>query len=158
MRWGRIAFWSGFGLLALIALAVSWLFVADLGSFKPQIERWASEATGREISIDGELQINLAAQSSLVAEQIHIGNADWADEPDMIYIGRLELRFDLGSLLSGPILVDLIDLDDASIYLAEPEEGNPNWIMIEPPLDAPDDPESEFASELPLRCAGNWPR
>lgn len=143
MRWRRFAFWSSFGLLALIALAVSWLFVADLGSFKPQIERWASEATGRDISIDGELRIDLAAQSSLVAEGLRISNADWADEPDMISVGRLELRFDLRSLLNGPILVDLIDLDDASIFLAKPEEGDPNWVMMERPADSPKEPDDE---------------
>jgi uncharacterized protein involved in outer membrane biogenesis len=143
LRWRRIALWSGFGLLALIVLAISWLFLADLGSFKPQIERWASEKTGRDISINGELQINLAAQSSLVAEDVRIGNAAWADEPDMISVGRLELRFDLRSLLSGPILVDLIDLDDASIFLTKPEEGDPNWVMIERPADSPKEPDDE---------------
>ena len=143
MRWRRIAFWSGFGLLALIVLAISWLLLADLGSFKPQIERWASETTGREIAINGDLQINLAAQSSVVAEGIYISNADWADDPEMISVGRLEVQLQLRSLWSGPLVIDLIDVDDARISLAKPEAGDPNWMLVDAPADAAPEPAKE---------------
>ena len=131
LRWRRIAFWSGFGLLALIVFTISWLLLADLGSFKPQIERWASEKTGRQISINGDLQISLARHSSLVAEEIHISNADWAEQADMVSVGRLEVQLDLGSILGGLIVVELVDLDNATIFLAKPEQGDPNWVMFE---------------------------
>jgi len=130
LRWRRIAFWSGFGLLALIVFTISWLLLADLGSFKPHIERWASEKTGRQISINGDLQINLARHSSVVAEDIRISNADWAEQADMISVGRLEVWLDLRSILNGPIVVELIDLDDATIYLTKPEQGDPNWVLL----------------------------
>jgi uncharacterized protein involved in outer membrane biogenesis len=130
LRWRRIAFWSGFGLLALIVFTISWLLLADLGSFKPQIERWASEKTGRQISINGELQISLARHSSVVAQDIRISNADWAEQADMVSVGRLEVRLDLRSILDGLIVVELIDLDDATIFLTEREQGDPNWILL----------------------------
>ena len=151
MRWRRIVLWSGFGLLALIVLAVSWLLLADLGSLKPQIERWASETTGRQISIDGELRIDIAANSSVIAEGIRISNADWADEPDMISVGRIELVVDLRSILSGPITVDLIDLDNARIFLEKPVEGNPNWVMLEPPGDAAEEKPADKSKGIVFR-------
>ena len=129
MRLRRIAFWTGFGLLALIVFVISWLLLADLGSFKPQIERWASEKTGRQVSIDGELHINLARHSSVVAEDIHMSNAAWAEHAEMISIGRVEVRLDLRSVFSGPIIVELIDLDDAKILLTRPDDGDPNWTL-----------------------------
>jgi uncharacterized protein involved in outer membrane biogenesis len=129
LRLRRIAFWSGFGLLALIVFAASWLLLADLGSFKPQIEQWASEKTGRQVSIDGALQINLARHSSIVAENIHVSNSTWAENPEMISIGRLEVRVDLRSIWSGPIVVELIDLDNAKILLTKPADGDPNWAL-----------------------------
>ncbi|MGI9199801.1 MAG: AsmA family protein [Woeseiaceae bacterium] len=136
MRWRRIAFWSSFGLLALVVLVVGWLLLVDLGSFKPQIERWASEKTGREISIDGPLHIDVAASSSIIAEGVSISNADWSDKSDMISVGRIEVVLNLRSLLSGPITVDLIDLDEAEFFLETPAEGQPNWVMLERPDDA----------------------
>jgi uncharacterized protein involved in outer membrane biogenesis len=141
LRWRRIAFWSGFGLLALIVFTISWLLLADLGSFKPQIERWASEKTGRQISINGDLQISLARYSSVVAEDIRISNADWAEQADMVSVGRLEVRLDLRSILGGPIVVELIDLDDATIYLTKPEQGDPNWVLLK--TSAEDEEEKE---------------
>ena len=123
--------------------------MADLGSFKPQIEQWASEKTGRQISIDGDLQINLARHSSLVAEDIHISNAVWAEQADMISVGRLEVRLDLSSILGGLIVVELIDLDDATIFLTEPEQGDPNWVLVETPAEeAEETDESERTSIL----------
>ena len=132
MRWRRIALWSGLGLLALIVLAISWLWTADLGSLKPQIERWASEETGRQISIDGDLHIDLARHSIVIAEDIRIQDAAWSGRADMITVGRLEVWLDLRSVFDGPILVELIDLKDAKIFLTRPEEGDPNWMLKEP--------------------------
>jgi len=129
LRLRRLAFWSGFGLLALIVFVISWLLLADLGSFKPQIERWASEKTGRQVSINGELHMNLARHSSVVAEDIHMSNAAWAEHAEMISIGRVEVRLDLRSVFSGPIIVELIDLDDAKLLLARPDDGDPNWTL-----------------------------
>ncbi|MCH7637773.1 MAG: AsmA family protein, partial [Proteobacteria bacterium] len=132
MRWRRIALWSGLGLLALIVLAISWLWTADLGTFKPHIERWASEKTGRQISIDGDLHIDLARHSVVIAENIRIQNAAWSEPADMITVGRIEVRLDLRSIFNGPILIELIDLDDAEIFLTRPPDGDPNWMLKEP--------------------------
>ncbi len=143
MSWRRIAFWSTFGLFALIVSAVSWLLLADLGSFKPQIERWASETTGRTVSVNGDLHIDLARLSSVVANDIRISNADWAEPADMISVGRLEVRLDLASILNGPIVIELIDLDDARIFLAEPEQGEPNWVLLDASTESTEDESDE---------------
>jgi uncharacterized protein involved in outer membrane biogenesis len=130
LRWRKIVLWSGFGLLALIALTTSWLLLADLGIFKPHIERWASAATGRTVAIDGDLHIDLAMHSTIIVEGLRISNADWADEPEMVSVGRLETRFELLSLLRGPLVIDLIDLEDTRVALARPETGLPNWVLM----------------------------
>lgn len=130
MRLRRIVFWTGSGLLALVALAVSWLLLADLGQFKPQIERWASGKIGRQISIAGALNIDLAQRSIVIAEDIHVANADWADEKEMLSVGRVEVHVDLRSILGGPIVVELLDIDDVNLLLDEPESGKPNWELL----------------------------
>ncbi len=62
MRWRRIAFWLGISTLALVVLALTWLWTADLGVLKPQLERFVTEKTGREFAIDGDLSIDLACR------------------------------------------------------------------------------------------------
>ena len=46
-------------LAGVIALAVLILFTIDLGRFKDSFEHYASGATGREFTIDGEFEATL---------------------------------------------------------------------------------------------------
>jgi uncharacterized protein involved in outer membrane biogenesis len=139
MRWRRIAFWATLGALALIVLALSWLWTADLGVFKPQVERFVIEQTGREFAIDGNFYVDLARHTTVIAEDIRFGNAEWAEPENMVTVGRLEVRLDLWSLINGPVLVELIDLDDTDILLLNPGDRDPNWqIPIEAEPDAED--------------------
>ena len=127
MRWRRIAFWVTFSTLALIVLALTWLWTADLGVFKPQLERLVTQELGHEFEIRGEFHVDLAGQTTVVAEDLHFANAPWADEDDMVTIGRAELRFDLWSLFRGLLLLELLDLDDTNILLLNPGDSAPNW-------------------------------
>jgi len=129
MRWRRIAFWLSLGTLTLVVLALTWLWTADLGVFKPQVERFVTEQTGRKFSIDGNFYVDLARHSSVIAEGVRFQNADWADQADMVTVGRIEVRLDLWSLIRGPIVIELIDLDDAFVSLVNPEVGDPNWVL-----------------------------
>ena len=137
MRWRRIAFWATFCTLALIVLVLSWLWAADLGVFKPQIERIVTQELGREFRIRGELDIDLARKTTILAEDIRLANPDWADQDDMVTIRRAELRIDLWSLLNGPVVVELLDIDDTAVLLLNPGDQAPNWEL--PILEEPDD-------------------
>ena len=127
MRWRRIVFWVTFSTLAVVVLALSWLWTADLGVFKPQLERFVTEQTGRGFSIDGEFHVDLAGKTTIIAEDVRFANAEWSETADMVTIGRAEVRIDLWSLISGPVLVELIDLDDTDVLLLNPGGTDPNW-------------------------------
>ena len=146
MRWRRIAFWFSFSTIVLIVLALTWLWTADLGVFKPQVERFVTEKTGREFAIDGNFYVDLAASSSVIAENVRFQNAEWADNDDMVTIGRAEVQVDLWSLFSGPIIFELIDIDDVEIWLLHAEGEEPNWVL--PVEEAPSDEEPSPGLDL----------
>ena len=127
MRWKRIVFWIMFSALTLIVLALSWLWTADLGVFRPQLERFVTEQSGREFSINGAFHVDLAGQTTIIAEDVRFGNPGWAEAEDMITVGRAEVRFDLWSLIKGPVLIELVDIDDTDILLLNPGDSDPNW-------------------------------
>jgi hypothetical protein len=129
MRWKRFAFWFTFGTLAVFVLALAWLWTADLGVFKPQIERFVSEQTGREFRIDGDLHIDLAGHSSIIAEDLHFQNAEWADQPDMVSVRRAEVWFDLRSLFFGPLVIEILNIEGVDVQLLSPGDKQPNWIL-----------------------------
>jgi uncharacterized protein involved in outer membrane biogenesis len=144
MRWRRIAFWVTFTTLALVVLVLSWLWTADLGVLKPQVERFVMEETGREFAIDGDFSVDLARHTTVIARDVRFGNAEWAESENMVTVGRIEVRVDLWSLLSGPVVVELIDLDDTEILLINPGDTDPNWKL---PIDA--GPDEDDAGEEP---------
>ena len=127
MRWRRIAFWVTFSTLALVVLALTWLWTADLGVFKPQLERFVTQELGHEFEIRGEFHVDLAGQTTLVAEDLHFANAAWADADDMVTVGRAEARIDLWSLFRGLLILEMVDLDDTKILLLNPGDTAPNW-------------------------------
>jgi len=142
MRIRKIARWFAVVFVTLLALALAWLWTADLGAFKPQIERWVSEETGREFVIDGEFHVDLTRHAVVIAEDIRFKNAEWGKEPYMVEIGRAEVHVDLWSIFNGPFLVELIDVDDVEIRLVKPEDGDPNW-SLSPQSAAPSPAEEE---------------
>jgi hypothetical protein len=127
MRWRRIAFWTTFSTLALIVLALTWLWTADLGVFKPQLERLITEELGHEFAIDGEFHVDVSGRTTVIAENLRFANAPWAQPDDMITVGRLELQLDLWSLFRGVLFIELLDVDDTSIVLLNPGGTPPNW-------------------------------
>ena len=115
-------------------LTLTWLWTADLGVFKPQVERFLTQELGREFRIHGEFHVDLSRSTTVIAEDIRLANPDWADEPHMVVVGRAEVRVDLWSLISGPFIVEVVDVDDVSVQLLNPGEREPNWTLeTDPP-------------------------
>ena len=127
MRAKRWIIISAAVLAGVIALALLILFTIDLGRFKDNFERYASRATGREFTIDGEFQATLGRSILVKAQDVRLANAEWGSNPDMLQIGNLELRVNLWSLLSGPVWIQYVKLDRTRIVV----EANPgkelNW-------------------------------
>lgn len=127
MRWRRFILWAALGAIALIVLVMGWLLTADLGVFKPQLERLVTEEIGQEFSIDGELHIDLSRHMTLVAEDLRFANAPWAESDDMISVARVEVTIDLLSLFRGLLLIENLDIDDTRVLLLNPGDTEPNW-------------------------------
>lgn len=127
MRWRRIVFWFTFSTLVLIVLALTWLWTADLGVLRPQLERLITQELGHEFTIEGDFHVDLSRHTTVIAEDLRFANAPWAEAGDMITVGRLEARVDLWSVFQGLVLIELLDVDDTSILLQNPGDTPPNW-------------------------------
>jgi uncharacterized protein involved in outer membrane biogenesis len=123
-------------LLGLIVLVVGALgvFIAtlDVSQFKGQIVAAIEENTGRTVTIDGEMDLALGLTPALVVEGVTVGNADWAQDPDMLSVGRLEAQVEILPLISGEIKVVRLVLVDPVVNLETDAEGRGNWAMGAP--------------------------
>src|SRR5262245_50244084 len=128
-------------LVVVIAGLVLYLTFGDLSRFKPYVEAAVSQATGCEFKITGEFKPKVLPRPSLVAEGVTLANADWGTPTPMISVGRASVEVGLWSLVSGPIRIKKLELQDVAILLEENAAGARNWAGGDPPA-APPEPAS----------------
>ena len=117
-----------FGLIILIGVP-GYYFVKnfDLNKYKSYASQLVEEQLGRKFAINGEASIGISLVPTLILEDVELANADWAANPQMVKIQRLELKFALMPLLKKQIVVDKAVLSGPEVYLEVAPDGNANW-------------------------------
>jgi len=126
-----------FGLLAvLLAAVVLFLLLFDWNLLKPTINERVSEALDRPFSIEGDLSVNWRrdAESNtwlpwphIAAEQMMLGNPDWAEGDTFVTLERVEMRLALLPLLGKVARIPRIDVTQPVAGLQRLEDGRNNW-------------------------------
>ena len=125
-RRALIGLGSVFG-IAAIALAI---FIATLNQDKAKkyIAAGVSKATGRELSIDGDLKLDLGWISRVSASEIKFENADWSKHPQMAEIGNFDVQIDLWQLLTKfRLVLPTVTITQPKIILEKNTSGAANW-------------------------------
>lgn len=120
---GAVAVLAAAGVVSVVALVAQY----DVNELKPAFETMVEDATGREMTIAGDLELNLSLQPSLSVSGVTLSNAPWADTGDMLALDVLEAKIDLLGLLQGQVDVRYIVIDGLKIVLATDGKGRANW-------------------------------
>ncbi len=119
----------GFAVLVLVLIvvvvAVPFLIPAD--TYKQQITQAVKDATGRDLTIDGNFDLRFGLTTSVSAEGIRFANAEWGEAPALAQIGKFAVDVELLPLLGGEVSVPRLELADATIALETDAEGRNNW-------------------------------
>ena len=123
----RFSLWT-LGVFALL-LAGIYLYLrnADLSVYEHQIEGFLSEEIGHKLDVDGLFELNFGMLTELTAEEIKLTNSEWQPDPVIASVGHLSVSVDLWSLISGPIIIEALDIRDVRIRLEKNDEGQANW-------------------------------
>ena len=78
MRWKKILIAAALVVVALIATAYLVLLNLDFNRFKPQIAKLVYDATGRELTIAGNIEFEPGIRPTLVVEDVSFQNAPWS--------------------------------------------------------------------------------
>ena len=114
MRWKWILGVSAAVVVALIIMAIILVQSYDFNKFKPLSVRMVKDATGRELTIKGDLAIEFGIRPTIVIEQVSLQNAAWSARPDLGSVKRLETQIAVWPLILGKF-------DFARLVLVEPE-------------------------------------
>ncbi len=123
--------WIRTGLLAVVAAVavagVAILSTMDFEELRGVIEAEAEKATGRKLTIAGDIDLEISLSPAIAIQDVHFANADWGSRPEMISFQRLELEVALVPLFSGDIQVKRLVVVAPDILLETDAEGRGNW-------------------------------
>ncbi len=111
--------------LALGALAAAPRFV-DPGAYRDLVTASLRRATGRDIAIDGPLDLTLLPTPSLTAHDVRVPNPPGMARPDLLRIGGLELRLAVAPLLTGRIVLQSVTMADPELDIERLPDGRLN--------------------------------
>jgi uncharacterized protein involved in outer membrane biogenesis len=117
----------------LLLLIVLGLALAPSSFWRWLIIHEASSATGRTVSIDGEVTLHLfSLNPELIVQGFAISNAPWAQPRNMVAIQRFEATLSLKSLLSLHLIFPRVVIDAPAIDLERDASGRANWDFSRP--------------------------
>jgi len=112
----------------LIAAAV-WVHFINLDPYRDQIANLATRSIGREVNINGHMDVNLFPHPQVVLNDITVANASWGSEPTMVSVGHIDAAVSFLSLFSDPIIVRGVSLNDVAVLLERNAQQKGNWVM-----------------------------
>ena len=112
-RWKKILIAVAILLVVFVGALYAFLSLYDFNKFKPMIAKAVKDATGRELSIAGNIEFELGIRPTLVAERVSFQNAAWSSTPKLAQIQRLEVQIAVLPIITGKF-------DFAHLVLVEP--------------------------------------
>ena len=124
--WRTLAVVGGIVVLLLIAVAVA-IRTVDVKEFVGPLQQRVKEATGRDLTIRGGIDLKLGLEPKLVIEDVALSNASWAKQPQMVSAKQIEAEIALLPLLRKRFEIVRFKLVSPSIDLETDQHGNGNW-------------------------------
>jgi AsmA protein len=131
-------------IVVIVAAAVALPFIVPIDRVKQELVTAASDATGRDLSIEGDFSLSIFPTLGVKASNVSFSNAAGASTANMATIDSLALKLDLLPLLGGKVQVDEFILTKPVINLEVDKNGQGNWVFETG--DAKEEPKSETAA------------
>ncbi len=155
-------------LVILLVVAFIVVYTFDWNRAKPRINAMVSEATGRTFAIEGNLGVNwqrdpLAASGwrryvplpVIHAQQLQLGNPDWAEHDDMARVDDLSFGIELLPLVRKTVVLRALTIDGAELAIERASADRNNWTFETSTSDEPSEgePWKIAVSEVRIRQA-----
>jgi len=116
------------GAIALLLIAILIIvFIVDPNDYKSQIADLVEDATGRTLTIEGDISLTFYPWLGLDLGKVSLGNAPGFAEPEFAKINQAQVLIKLLPLLRKQVEVDTVLLEGAQITLTRKADGTTNW-------------------------------
>ncbi len=114
-------------MVTLVVTAYLILASYDYNKFKPRITQAVKDATGRELTLGGDIELAIGFSPSLVVADVTFANAVWGSQPQMMKAEKLQVQVHLLPLLFGDAELEGIALIGMDVLLETDATGKGNW-------------------------------
>jgi len=125
IKWGLIIFAS------LVVIVIAGLLIApvfiNIQDYKPQVEKFISEKTGRPFAVGDDLSLSLFPWAGVSLSNLQLGNTAGFAEKDFVTVKSFEVRVKLLPLISKDIRVKRFIVNEPHIVLVKNKDGRVNW-------------------------------
>jgi uncharacterized protein involved in outer membrane biogenesis len=122
-------------LLALGAIGVA-VFTLDLNQLVGPVLARLKAATGREITVGGNVALRIGMRPRIVAHDVRVANAPWGKAPHFITAKSLEMQVALLPLLRRDFELIRLNVVEPVIALETSADGKNNWDLGDAPKTA----------------------
>ncbi len=114
-------------LVVLVGVAVAVPFFVPTGVYTAKISEAVKSATGRSLTLGGDVGFSLFPSVGVTAQNVAFANAPGAADANMATLKSLEVRLKVMPLISGNVEVESFVLVEPVIRLEIDRQGRPNW-------------------------------
>ena len=142
------------GFLGLVVLLIAGVLVApsfiDWNAHKDRIAGEVRKATGRDVSIAGDVSLSLLPAPAFSAAGVTLANIEGGSHPAMVELEALKIRVAPMPLLGGEVQVQSVTLLKPVIRLDVLADGRANWdLSPSEQSDAAASPGGAFTAPVP---------
>ncbi|MCF6216712.1 MAG: AsmA family protein [Emcibacter sp.] len=125
----------GFGILITLLIGVILIVPSFLNwnEYKTQIERTASNYTGRDVKIKGDISLSLLPMTALSVNDVTMSNIQGGKAENILSLKSLDIQVSfpsaLSSIFGGRVKVKKFILVDPIVAMEVLSDGRVNWIL-----------------------------
>ena len=119
---------SGAFVVLLILISIALVFI-DFNQFKPKITRMVKDATGKQLTIKGDIYANIFPGIHLSVSDVSFENAKGFKDPYLVQMKKLQIYVSLIDLWNNKISIKKLSLKQPKIYL-ETQGSRNNWDFL----------------------------
>ena len=113
----------------ILIAATAVLHFVNLDPYRERIANLTTEAIGRQVKINGHIDINLFPHPEVILNDVSLANVAWGSEPTMASVQHVDAAISFFSLFSDTIIIRRVRLNDVIVLLEKNDQNIGNWVL-----------------------------
>ena len=113
----------------ILIAATAVLHFVNLDPYRERIANLTTEAIGRQVKINGHIDINLFPHPEVILNDVSLANVAWGSEPTMASVQHVDAAISFFSLFSDTIIIRRVRLNDVIVLLEKNDQNLGNWVL-----------------------------